>query len=269
MNMQSQLLEGIQMEEVLQVKEINKIYQGKVAFQALTNVSFSVEKGEFIGIMGPSGSGKTTLLNLISTIDKPTSGKVLINGQDPHQLKKERLAEFRRKELGFVFQDFNLLDTLTLEENIMLPLTLENVDPELIEEKVKTISKKLGIDAILTKRTYEVSGGQKQRTAIARAIIHQPKLLLADEPTGNLDSKASKDVMQTLQMINENDQTTMLMVTHDPYAASYCHRVIFIKDGKLYNEIYRGTDQKAFFQQIMDVLSMLGGDRDDFSTVRL
>ncbi|OQP06800.1 bacitracin ABC transporter ATP-binding protein, partial [Geobacillus sp. 47C-IIb] len=154
-------------------------------------------------------------------------------------------------------------------ENIMLPLTLENVDPELIEEKVKTISKKLGIDAILTKRTYEVSGGQKQRTAIARAIIHQPKLLLADEPTGNLDSKASKDVMQTLQMINENDQTTMLMVTHDPYAASYCHRVIFIKDGKLYNEIYRGTDQKAFFQQIMDVLSMLGGDRDDFSTVRL
>jgi putative ABC transport system ATP-binding protein len=260
---------GNQMEEVLQVKEINKIYHGKAAFQALTNVSFNVEKGEFIGIMGPSGSGKTTLLNLISTIDKPTSGKILINGQDPYQLKKERLAEFRRKELGFVFQDFNLLDTLTLGENIMLPLTLENVDSELIDEKVQSISQKLGIDTILNKRTYEVSGGQKQRTAIARAVIHQPKLLLADEPTGNLDSKASKDVMQTLQMLNEKDQTTMLMVTHDPYAASYCHRVIFIKDGKLYNEIYKGTNQKIFFQQIMDVLSMLGGDRDDFSAVRL
>lgn len=253
---------------VLQVKDINKIYTGKVATQALTNVSFTVEKGEFIGIMGPSGSGKTTLLNLISTIDQPTSGTILINGKNPHQLKKDKLAEFRRKELGFVFQDFNLLDTLTLEENIMLPFTLEKVDSALIDKKVKSITEKLGIHTILNKRTYEVSGGQKQRTAIARAIIHQPSLLLADEPTGNLDSKASKDVMQTMQMINEKDETTMLMVTHDPYAASFCHRVIFIKDGKLYNEVYKGSNQKVFFQQTMDVLSMLGGDVGDISTIR-
>lgn len=257
------------MTEVLQVKDINKIYNGKAPFQALTNVSFTVEKGEFIGIMGPSGSGKTTLLNLISTIDQPTSGTILINGKNPHQLKKDKLAEFRRKELGFVFQDFNLLDTFTLEENIMLPLTLEKIESTFIDKKVQSITEKLGIHTILNKRTYEVSGGQKQRTAIARAIIHQPSLLLADEPTGNLDSKASKDVMQTLQMINEKDQTTMLMVTHDPYAASFCHRVIFIKDGQLYNEVYKGTNQKVFFQQIMDVLSMLGGDAGDISTVRL
>ncbi|MED3624452.1 ABC transporter ATP-binding protein [Bacillus thermocopriae] len=248
------------MTEVLQVKNINKIYDGKAPFQALTNVSFMVDKGEFIAIMGPSGSGKTTLLNLISTIDRPTSGEILINGREPHKLKKAELANFRRRELGFVFQDFNLLDTLTLEENMILPLTLERTKPSMMDERVESISKKLGIHGILNKRTYEVSGGQKQRTAIARAIIHQPSLLLADEPTGNLDSKASKDVMETLQSINEKDQTTMLMVTHDPYAASYCHRVIFIKDGKLYNEIYRGTNQKVFFQQIMDVLSMLGGD---------
>lgn len=258
------------MEDVLQVKNICKIYDGKATFQALTNVSFNIEKGEFVGIMGPSGSGKTTLLNLISTIDRPSSGKVLINGQEPHKLKKEKLAKFRRKELGFVFQDFNLLDTLTLEENIILPLSLEKTDSDLIDERVQSISQKLGIDSILNKRTFEVSGGQKQRTAIARAIIHRPSLLLADEPTGNLDSKSSKDVMQTMQSINENDQTTMLMVTHDPSAASYCHRIIFIKDGKLYNEIYRGSNQKAFFQQIMNVLSMLGGgDGDDLSTVRL
>ncbi|MCM3716776.1 ABC transporter ATP-binding protein [Fictibacillus phosphorivorans] len=257
------------MTDVLQVKNINKIYDGKAPFQALTNVSYQVEKGEFIGIMGPSGSGKTTLLNLISTIDSPSSGEILINGQEPHKLKKAKLAKFRRKELGFVFQDFNLLDTLTLEENIILPLTLEKTDSAIMDERVQSISKKLGIDEILKKRTYEVSGGQKQRTAIARAIIHQPSLLLADEPTGNLDSKSSKDVMETMQSINEKDQTTMLMVTHDPYAASYCHRVIFIKDGKLYNEIYRGVNQKVFYQQIMDVLSMLGGDADDLSTVRL
>lgn len=257
------------MADVLQVQDLNKIYDGKATFQALTNITFNVEKGEFIGVMGPSGSGKTTLLNLISTIDRPTSGQAIVNGQEPHKLKKGKLAEFRRKELGFVFQDFNLLDTLTLEENIMLPLTLERVDSGEIDKKLQAITQKLGIDSILNKRTYEVSGGQKQRTAIARAIIHRPSLLLADEPTGNLDSKSSKDVMQTLQMINEKDKTTMLMVTHDPSAASYCDRVIFIKDGKLYTEVYKGTNQKVFFQQILDVLSMLGGDSDDLSTVRL
>ncbi|MFP9130489.1 ABC transporter ATP-binding protein [Niallia sp. BSM11] len=257
------------MTTVLQVNNINKVYNGKSNFQALTNVSFSVDNGEFIGIMGPSGSGKTTLLNLVSTIDRPTSGEILINGEIPHNLKKDKLARFRRKELGFVFQDFNLLDTLTIEENIMLPLTLERTDSKEINRRIGNISKKLGIDNILNKRTYEVSGGQKQRAAMARAIIHQPSLLLADEPTGNLDSKSSKDVMQTMQTINKKEKTTMLMVTHDSYAASFCHRVIFIKDGKLYNEIYRGDNQKLFFQQILDVLSMLGGDSNDFSAVRL
>lgn len=257
------------MEEILQVKNINKIYEGKVSFQALDNVSLKVEKGEFIGIMGPSGSGKTTLLNLISTIDKPTSGEIFINGKDPHKLKKNKLAQFRRRELGFVFQDFNLLDTLTLEENIILPLTLDKTDPEMMKTRVETIAEKLGIQSILNKRTYEVSGGQRQRTAIARAVIHQPSLLLADEPTGNLDSKSSKDVMNMMQLLNEQDETTMLMVTHDALAASYCHRVIFIKDGKLYNEIYRGSSRQVFFQQIIDVLSMLGGDANDLSSVCL
>ncbi|UJF33765.1 ABC transporter ATP-binding protein [Paenibacillus hexagrammi] len=257
------------MADLLRVKHINKKYDGKAPFQALTNISFNVEKGEFIGIMGPSGSGKTTLLNLISTIDKPTSGEILINEQNPHQLKKGRLAQFRRRELGFVFQDFNLLDTLTLEENIILPLTLENIKSATIDENLRSIAEKLGIQSILNKRTYEVSGGQKQRTAIARAIIHRPSLLLADEPTGNLDSKSSKDVMGAMQAINEIDQTTMLMVTHDPFAASYCHRIVFIKDGELYNEIHRGSNQQVFFQQIMDALSMLGGDMNDLSSVRL
>ncbi|MFP7474236.1 ABC transporter ATP-binding protein [Niallia taxi] len=257
------------MTTILQVNNINKVYNGKSTFQALTNVSFTVDKGEFIGIMGPSGSGKTTLLNLVSTIDSPTSGEIFINSEIPHKLKKEKLARFRRKELGFVFQDFNLLDTLTIEENIMLPLTLERTESKEMDKRIVSISKKLGIDVILNKRTYEVSGGQKQRAAIARAIIHQPSLLLADEPTGNLDSKSSKDVMQTMQAINEKEKTTMLMVTHDSYAASFCHRVIFIKDGKLLNEIYRGDNQKLFFQQILDVLSMLGGDLNDFSSVRL
>lgn len=257
------------MTTILEVNNINKVYNGKSTFQALTNVSFTVDKGEFIGIMGPSGSGKTTLLNLVSTIDSPTSGEIFINSEIPHKLKKEKLARFRRKELGFVFQDFNLLDTLTIEENIMLPLTLERTESKEMDKRIVSISKKLGIDVILNKRTYEVSGGQKQRAAIARAIIHQPSLLLADEPTGNLDSKSSKDVMQTMQAINEKEKTTMLMVTHDSYAASFCHRVIFIKDGKLFNEIYRGDNQKLFFQQILDVLSMLGGDLNDFSSVRL
>ena len=257
------------MANVLQVNNINKMYDGKSKFQALSNVSFNVDKGEFIGIMGPSGSGKTTLLNIISTIDRPTAGEIIMNGAEPHNLKKEKLAKFRRKELGFVFQDFNLLDTLTIEENIMLPLTLEKTDPNEIDKRIDRLSKKLGIHSILKKRTYEVSGGQKQRAAIARAIIHKPSLLLADEPTGNLDSKSSKDVMRTLQAINENDETTMLMVTHDSFAASYCSRVIFIKDGKLFNEIYKGDNQQVFFQQIIDVQSMLGGDADDISTVRL
>ncbi|TGU93421.1 ABC transporter ATP-binding protein, partial [Mesorhizobium sp. M00.F.Ca.ET.186.01.1.1] len=189
--------------EMLAVNSLSKIYGGKVTYRALTDIDFSIRKGEFVGIMGPSGSGKTTLLNMISTIDSPTSGAVLLNGTNPHLLKKDKLALFRRRELGFVFQDFNLLDTLTIGENIVLPLTLDNVKVQTMEEKLHNVATKLGILDILDKRTYEVSGGQRQKTAIARAIIHSPSLLLADEPTGNLDSKSSRNVMETLEAINK------------------------------------------------------------------
>lgn len=255
--------------EMLQVKSLSKIYGGKVTYRALTDIDFTIGKGEFVGIMGPSGSGKTTLLNMISTIDSPTSGEVLLNGTNPHQLKKDKLALFRRKELGFVFQDFNLLDTLTIGENIVLPLTLDGQGLKSMEEKLHSVSSKLGIQEILEKRTYEVSGGQRQRAAIARAIIHSPSLLLADEPTGNLDSKSSRNVMETLAAINKADNTTMMMVTHDALAASYCHRVIFIKDGQLHNEMYRGESRQAFFQKIIDALSFLGGNTYDLSTIRV
>ncbi|MGG1662598.1 ABC transporter ATP-binding protein [Brevibacillus sp. NRS-1366] len=255
--------------EMLAVKSLSKIYGGKVTYRALTDIDFTIRKGEFVGIMGPSGSGKTTLLNMISTIDTPTSGAVLLNGTNPHLLKKQKLALFRRRELGFVFQDFNLLDTLTIGENIVLPLTLDGENVATMEEKLQAIAAKLGIEEILEKRTFEVSGGQRQRAAIARAIIHTPSLLLADEPTGNLDSKSSRNVMETLAAINKADNTTMMMVTHDALAASYCHRVIFIKDGQLHNEMYRGESRQVFFQKIIDALSFLGGNTYDLSTIRV
>lgn len=254
---------------ILDVRHLTKIYEGKISYKALDNINFSIEKGEFVGIMGPSGSGKTTLLNMIATIDKPTSGEIFIGGKNPHSLNKRNTALFRRRELGFIFQSFNLLDTLTVEENIVLPLTLDGVKIKEMEKKLVSVSKKLGIDNILKKRVYEISGGQMQRTAIARAIIHTPSLVLADEPTGNLDSKSSKDVMETLSAINIEESTTTMMVTHDAVAASYCNRVIFIKDGKLYNEIYKGENRQAFFQKIIDMLSLLGGDTHDLSTIRL
>lgn len=256
--------------EMLRIQGLSKVYGGKkAAYRALTDIGLSIESGEFVGIMGPSGSGKTTLLNLVSTIDSPTSGEITINGQNPHTLKLNALARFRRKELGFVFQDFNLLNTLTVKENIVLPLTLEGERVKVMEQKALEAATKLGIEHILDKRTYEISGGQAQRTAIARSVIHSPKLLLADEPTGNLDSKASKDVMQLLESLNRTDGTTMMLVTHDAVAASYCHRVIFIKDGRLYNEIHRGESRQAFFQKIIDVLSLLGGDAHDLSSIRV
>ncbi|BBI33795.1 ABC transporter ATP-binding protein [Cohnella abietis] len=255
--------------EILSVNQLNKVYGGKVPSRALTDISLSIEQGEFVGIMGPSGSGKTTLLNLVAAIDTPTTGEILINGKNPHKLKRKELALFRRKELGFVFQDFNLLNTLTVEENIVLPLTLEGVKVKVMEEKVAAIAGKLGITSILKKRTFEISGGQAQRTAIARAMIHSPKFLFADEPTGNLDSKSARDVMETLSAINSGDGTAMMLVTHDAVAASYCHRVIFIKDGQLYNEIHRGDSRQAFFQKIIDVLSLLGGNAHDLSSIRV
>lgn len=254
---------------MLQVTQLSKVYEGKVPYRALTDISFTVDTGEFVCIMGPSGSGKTTLLNIIATIDEPTTGEVLIKGENPHKLNKNKLAKFRRRELGFVFQDFNLLHTLTIEENIVLPLTLDNKRVKDMKEKAHAIAETLSIKEVLNKRTYEISGGQAQRTAVARAMIHQPKLVLADEPTGNLDSKASKDVMEMLTLMNEKEKTTMMLVTHDAQAASYSDRVIFIRDGKLYSEIHKGDNRQVFFQKIIDTLSLMGGNDNDLSSVRV
>ncbi|WP_342718374.1 ABC transporter ATP-binding protein [Bacillus paramycoides] len=246
---------------ILTVRNLSKIYNtGKVSYTALSNIDLTIQKGEFVGIMGASGSGKSTLLNMISTIDAPTSGEVCINEKNPHCLSSNDLALFRRRELGFVFQSFNLMNTLTVKENIVLPLTLDNVSLNEMNNKVEVISKKLGIEQILNKRTYEISGGQAQRTAIARALIHSPQLILADEPTGNLDSKTANDVMELLKKLNQDQQVTMMLVTHDPVAASYCDRVIFITDGSFYNEIYCGDNRSKFHKDITDVLSSLGGN---------
>ncbi|MDI0349313.1 ABC transporter ATP-binding protein [Clostridioides difficile] len=248
------------MMKILTVNNLSKVYGKKIIFNALNDINFSIEDGEFVGIMGPSGSGKTTLLNMISTIDKPTTGTMELKGKNPLLLRGEELALFRRRELGFVFQDFNLLDTLTIGENIVLPLTLDKVSVKEQDERLNEVSTILGIKDLLGKRTFEVSGGQAQRTAIARALINNPSILLADEPTGNLDSKSSKVVMELFQKINKENKVTTMMVTHDPLAASYCSRILFIKDGFIYNEIYKGSSREQFYQEIMDVLTLLGGD---------
>lgn len=250
-------------ENLLTTQNLYKEYPGATAFKALDGINFNLQHKEFVAIMGPSGSGKTTFLNTVSTLDTPTNGSVLINKQNPFTLSDEELATFRRTEMGFVFQDFNLVDTLTVEENILLPLILEGVSKKQMRSQLKKIISFLGIEELLPKRTYDISGGQKQRVAIARAVIHQPKLLLADEPTGNLDSKAVNDVMNLFESINQNLNTAVLMVTHDPYVASFSKRVIFIKDGKLYNEIHRGDNRKQFYQDIMDMLTFLGGGQRD------
>ena len=247
--------------DILKVNNLSKVYGKKIVSNVLNNISFSIENGEFVGIMGPSGSGKTKLLNLISTIDKPTSGEIILKDKEPHKLKGDQLALFRRRELGFVFQDYNLLDTLTIGENIVLPLTLENVPTKAQDDKLKKVSIILGIEDLLNKRTFEVSGGQAQRTAIARALINNPSIVLADEPTGNLDSKSAKNVMELLEKINKEEKVTTMMVTHDPVAASYCNRILFIKDGVIYNEIYKSDNRIQFYQEIMDVLSLLGGTK--------
>jgi ABC-type lipoprotein export system ATPase subunit len=256
---------------ILQANSVTKIYGSNksVPHKALDNFSLCIEKGEFVGVMGPSGSGKTTLLNILATIDAPTTGEVIVEGTNVTALSRKELALFRRRKLGFVFQDFNLLDTLTIGENIILPLTLDRVSVSEIEQRLLTVAQKLGIEAILHKRTYEVSGGQQQRAAIARAIIHDPLLIFADEPTGNLDSKSAKDVMETLTTLNQEHHVSIMMVTHDPFAASYCERVLFIKDGKMFTEIRKGSNRQAFFQDILDVLSLLGGNVNDISTIRV
>ncbi|KON14848.1 multidrug ABC transporter ATP-binding protein [Clostridium botulinum] len=244
---------------------IEKYYGNKDNItKAVDNISFNVEKGEFIGIMGPSGSGKTTLLNLISTIDNVTTGSITINNKDITRLKPKSLEEFRRDELGFVFQDFNLLDTLTAYENIALALTIQNKRKGSIDSLIKNVAKELGIENILNKYPYQISGGQKQRVACARAIVKNPSLILADEPTGALDSKSSRMLLESFENLNSNLEATILMVTHDAFTASYAHRILFIKDGRIFNELIRGTNtRKEFFNRIIEVVTLLGGDSSD------
>ena len=250
------------MQKTLEIKNLKKYYGTKSNItKAVNDLSLEVEEKEFVAIMGASGSGKTTLLNCISTIDEVTSGKIIIEGIDITELKEKELASFRRKNLGFIFQDFNLLDTLTISENISLALIINKEDVNKVEEKVKSIAEKLGIKEILNKYPYEVSGGQKQRCACARALINKPKLILADEPTGALDSKSSRMLLETMDEMNEKLNATILMVTHDSFSASFCKRVLFLKDGKIFNEIRRGEkSRKEFLNEILDVLTLLGGD---------
>ena len=253
------------MEKVLEVKNIEKYYGNKSNLtKAIDNISFTIKKGEFVGIMGASGSGKTTLLNCISTIDRVTAGKIIINNQDITRLKGNNLNKFRREELGFIFQDFNLLDTLTAYENIALALTIQKVKPKEIEERVQEIAKKLEITDILNKYPYQISGGQKQRVASARAIITNPKLVLADEPTGALDSKSARQLLESFENLNQKLSATILMVTHDSFTASYASRILFIKDGKIFNELIKGeSTRKEFFEKIIEVQTLLGGELGD------
>lgn len=253
------------MESILKVENIEKYYGNKENItKAIDNISFRVEKGEFVGIMGPSGSGKTTLLNCISTIDNVTTGSISIDGDDITRLKGRKLETFRRDKLGFVFQDFNLLDTMTAFENIALALTIAGKKGKEVENLVKNAAQNLGIEEVLSKYPYQMSGGQKQRVAAARAIVNNPKLILADEPTGALDSKSAKMLLNSIEKLNEELEATILMVTHDAFTASYAHRILFIKDGKIFNELVRGEDsRKDFFNKIIDVVTILGGDSKD------
>lgn len=247
---------------VLAARGLTKVYgsgRSGNTVTALDAFDLDVAKGEFLGIMGPSGSGKTTLLNILATIDAPTSGSVSLEGVDPSKIRNEELALFRRRKLGFIFQDFNLLDTLTIRENILLPLVLDKVPVSEMNSRLERVAQLLGIEATLQRRPFEVSGGQQQRAAIARAIIHEPALVLADELTGNLDSKSALDVMSALQRLNEEEGVTVVMVTHDAYSASFARRIVFIKDGRSFSELRRGANRQAFFQQILDSLSVMGG----------
>ena len=253
---------------LLEVNHLNKVYTtrfGGNQVEALKDVNFSVEKGEYVAIMGESGSGKTTLLNLLATLDSPTKGDILLEGRSFGKIKQSAKCAFRRDHLGFVFQDFNLLDTFSLKDNIFLPLVLQGTSYEVMEKRLKPLAKQLGIESILEKFPYEVSGGQKQRVAVARALITEPKIILADEPTGALDSKASKHLLDLFDTINKEGQT-IVMVTHSSKAASYAHRVLFIKDGELFNQIYRGNqNREQMYHSITETLTLLqaGGEENE------
>ena len=250
------------MKNILKVEKIEKYYGNKDNItKAIDNISFRVDKGEFVGIMGPSGSGKTTLLNCISTIDTVTTGNIIINDKDITKMKSKQLENFRKDELGFIFQDFNLLDTLTAYENIALALTIQGVKTSEVDNKIKKVAENLGIIEVLNKYPYQMSGGQKQRVASARAIVTSPSLILADEPTGALDSKSSRLLLDSFEKLNKDLQATILMVTHDAFTASYAHRILFIKDGEVFNELVRGNDtRREFFNRIIEVVTLLGGD---------
>ncbi|HWK24566.1 MAG TPA: ABC transporter ATP-binding protein [Ureibacillus sp.] len=246
-------------------RKIQKIYGKKsTAQEVLKSIDIEVNKGEFVGIMGPSGSGKTTLLNVLCSIDQPSGGVVEINGQSLNGMKERELARFRHEQLGFIFQDYNLLDTLTIKENILLPFSISKLPKAVAESRLKEIVALLGIEDILNKYPNETSGGQKQRTSAARALITNPSLVFADEPTGALDSKSATALLTNLEKINKQKSVTIMMVTHDSVAASFCSRVLFLKDGAIYTELYRGDKtRQQFFKQIMSTQSVLGGDGYD------
>ncbi len=252
------------MKEYINVCEVEKYYGSEAGMtKAVDRVSFQVAEGEFMGVMGASGSGKTTLLNMLSTIDRVTAGHIYYQDTDITELDPDKLSDFRKENLGFVFQDYNLLDTLTIEENIVLAMTLQNKNRKRIEEDGEEMMRMLGIWEIRNKFPYQVSGGQKQRCACARALINRPKLLLADEPTGALDSKAAGTLLETFQKLNETKKATIFMVTHDAFSASYCSRILFLKDGRIFHELIRGNkSRREFLNAILDVLSLTGGEYD-------
>jgi len=250
------------MNEIINAKGLTKIYRSSISageVTALDGVDLAVHPGEFIGIMGPSGSGKTTLLNLLSGVDSATSGEIFINNNDITKMKRDELALFRRQNIGYIFQDFNLLDSLSVKENIALPLILDKVTPKAIEERVGKLLNFFGIADLASKAPYNISGGQKQRVAAARALVVDPAVCYADEPTGNLDSKSSTNVMEMLTQMNEQSGATILMVTHDAFAASYAKRIIFIKDGKITLQINRAGERREFFDKILETLSHVEG----------
>ena len=252
----------MKMSIILTVNNLQKYYgkKGNIV-KAVDNISFSVAEGEYIGIMGASGSGKTTLLNCISTIDSATSGHIFIDGQDVTTMNAAAVSKFRREKLGFVFQDFNLLDTMTAYENIALALTIQKVPAKEIDQRIREVINVLNITDVLNKYPYQMSGGQRQRVAAARALVTHPTLILADEPTGALDSRSARTLLESFRILNEEFRATILMVTHDVFTASYCHRILFVRDGKIFNELIRGKEnRKEFFDRIMEVIALLGGD---------
>lgn len=250
---------------ILDIENLEKSYKlKKDKIKVLKGINLQVEKGELVAIMGPSGSGKTTLLNILSGIDYADKGRVLFNGNDLINMSKSKMSLFRRQKMGLVFQEFNLIDSLNVKENIMMPMILEKKEMEEMESKTQNLTELLGISDILNKSIHEISGGQKQRAAICRALVNEPAMIFADEPTGNLDSKSTKDVMNYLNKVNEDFGTSVLMVTHDSFAASYCKRVVLLKDGEIISDISKKTSRKEFFHEILDVLSLIGGDFDEF-----